>query len=166
MTFNWLDFLFIAIISCALISGIRKGFVKNIFSLVGIVAALYSAIAFSSYFIPKGTSDSIYVKPVAFVVTAIIVYLIFKFAGFFFSELLKSIKLRPLDRFCGALFGIVKSVLVCWLIIIILSFISASTLNKSYLAPYFEKAFTMTIDFFSLNLKDLIKKKGDEDVKA
>lgn len=162
MKFNPLDLVLIAITLGAVFIGIVKGFIKDIFSLLGIVVSIYSAkssyVTLSEPFM-KVIKTPLYAKATAFILVLIAVYIFFKILGLVCSNLFKRLSMGMVDRLCGALFGLLKGVLVCWLLIFILSFMRVQSVTESFLVPYFEKAFSIGASLVPPDFKDIIKKK-------
>ena len=109
-----------------LISGLRDGLVKQIAGLAGLIGGLLLGRAF---YMPVGEllidtfGMSIQVAQVtAFILILIIIPLLFSFAGWFVSKLLKAICLGWVNRLLGGAVGVLKFSLLAGIIITCIEF--------------------------------------------
>jgi membrane protein required for colicin V production len=110
----WFDYLALGFIAYFVIKGLLSGFIRNLFSLVGmLVAFLYSgwlALKIKPYlahFIhhPKGQIL------LSFLLAFGLIYVTFVLLGFMVVLLMKTLHISLGDRILGALFGLIKGAL-------------------------------------------------------
>lgn len=110
----WFDYLALGFIAYFVIRGLLSGFIRNFFSLVGmLVAFLYSGWLslklkpYLAHFIhhPKG------LILLSFLLAFGLIYVTFVLLGFMVVLLLKTMHISLGDRILGALFGLLKGAL-------------------------------------------------------
>jgi membrane protein required for colicin V production len=115
------DLLVIGIVGLSTVFAFWRGFVRVIASLVAWVVGVLAAIRFSdvlgAMFPDFGESPATrYV--VAFAIILVVVLLIGALVGFLVSRLLQAVGLGFLDRALGALFGVVRGILIAVLLVL------------------------------------------------
>jgi len=140
MDLGWLDFVFMAILLVALIIGFIKGLIREIIGLVAVVLGLILAAFYYPYasrifelFISHETLAH-------FLGFLLIFFAILAIAGLISHLLSKLMKgpFRFLNHFLGGIFGFLKGILVCGVIVFafIVFPVSKEALINSYFAPY------------------------------
>ena len=138
---NWLDWTFAAVVAGSVIFAIMKGFVRELISLAALVAAL--VIAAVAY--PRAAlwfEDLTKSHDVALGLGFLTLFVAVLIAGAIISvaarKLIKSAGIEWFDRFLGAVFGLVRGVLVdCVLLLVLVAFaIKPGAVQQSSLAPY------------------------------
>jgi len=112
---NWLDVTILVICAAGLIEGLVKGFVRQAFSLIGLVLAVI--LAFRYYplvgqYLDKWIHQQTVLTIVSFVIILAVVLLLFKLIGLAARAAIAAIHLGWFDRVVGALFGFAKSVVL------------------------------------------------------
>lgn len=135
---NWLDIILLTIMILTAIVGIFKGFVRQVIGLIAVLAGLVLA---SLYYEQTAglfafVKDALLGNFLGFLVIFVIVLI----AGAILSHIITKVMKGPLalaNRLFGALFGFVKAVLICGIIVFALvSFeIAKPALETSVLAP-------------------------------
>jgi membrane protein required for colicin V production len=136
---NWLDFVFLAIIVVTAIVGIFKGFVRQVIGLVAVVAGLVLAVV---YYRQTAAVFMSFVKNqlVSNFLGFLLIFVVVLIAGAILGHLFTKAMVGPLafvNRLFGAVFGLIKAVLICGIIVFALvSFeIAKPALETSVLAP-------------------------------
>ncbi len=165
---NKLDIIFIVIISVTLIRGFLRGIVKELIGIGGIIGAFWVATNYYPLISPYlskfiGNSQLVTIASYAslFVVTLLIIF----FIGSVIRELLKNLSLGWLDKLGGGVFGFVKGVLICSLLLLLLTFAMSPRNNllvDSRLSPYVTKITQKIIYLIPQRLKDEFKEKAGE----
>lgn len=111
----WIDYAILALIAVSLIIGLVRGFVKEAFSLLMWVLAIWVGLNFSREF--SGFLTSLISLPsariaAAFAILFFITLILGGAIGFLLGELIKKTGLTGTDRFAGMLFGIVRGMVV------------------------------------------------------
>lgn len=162
-SYNMLDFALVALLGLFLIRGLVRGFVKEVVGLVGVVAALALGALFYqpvSEFLSKLTGLEVTWWPaVAFGLILVVVAGAFFVVGGGLSKLILSGPLSGLDRLLGAGVGLVKGLLVAYLLInlllLALPFQAPETIKGSTAAPYVVRGGRYFMDLFP---DDLMRK--------
>ena len=113
---SWIDLIVIAAVAYGVIRGIMKGFILQISSFIGVFVAIFIAhicyIGFSEYVRMWFNLDLQYAKPVAFAVIFLVVVLICHLIAILIDKFLKIIALSWLNRISGAIFGLLKMLII------------------------------------------------------
>jgi membrane protein required for colicin V production len=124
MTFFDYAVIVIVLLSAAL--GIWRGFVYEIFALgawiTGIVCAFVFGQKVASWF--TFNLDAWLKLIAAYALVFIAVFIAVSVVGFVFTKMIRAVGLSPVDRGLGAMFGIVRGVLIVTVIVFIASFSS------------------------------------------
>lgn len=111
-----IDIILIAFLGFGLVRGFMKGFFVAIASLVALIAGVYGAIHFSFYaaemLINHVDWDEKTINIAAFITTFIVIVLAIALAGKALTKLADFAALGILNKLLGALFGVVKMVLI------------------------------------------------------
>lgn len=111
-----LDLFLIGFIVLGLVRGFMNGLFVEIASLIALVAGVYGAIHFSNYaatFIDENSQwDEKTINITAFAVTFVIIVLVIALAGKALTKLADFAALGIVNKLLGALFGVVKIILI------------------------------------------------------
>jgi membrane protein required for colicin V production len=116
------DYFVLAVMAVSLLVGVTRGVVSEILALLAWVAAF---IAARMWAVPAGNlllaelSDPLWRQLAGFVAVFVAVLILFALVRWVTSLLLKASGLRPLDRVLGALFGVVRGVLVLLVLVLL-----------------------------------------------
>jgi membrane protein required for colicin V production len=153
---NTLDIILLIIILVPTVFGFRKGLLKSLFSLAGIIIGLFLASKFHS-----GVA-LVLVKVIGYekasnVIAFILIFFLIYFISLFIAGKLADISFitKWIDKAAGLAFGALKGILLASvLVLIIISFklISPSTTSNSILVKYVAPAAPKTYEFITMNL--------------
>lgn len=116
------DFAVLGVIALSLLMGGWRGVVSEILALVAWVAAFIVARTWGAgagELVAAGVAETLWRQVAGFVAVFVAVLVLFALARWLASLLLKAVGLRPLDRMLGAAFGIVRGVLVVWVMVLL-----------------------------------------------
>jgi membrane protein required for colicin V production len=138
---NWLDWVFVIIVFASVVTAVWKGFVAELLSLATVIVAVVVASLNYERVSPllEGFTRS---HDVALGVSFIVLFAAIMVAGALVSAVIKKligkVKLLWFDRFLGALFGLMRGLLVdCVLLLVMMAFaIQQGAVRRSILAPY------------------------------
>ena len=125
-----LDIILLLCFIPAIVTGISKGFVRQVVDLVAILAAAWAAFHFSTMMADwlgqYLTLDPSILKVVSFVLVAIVVAILLHLVGALLTKTLKALSLGFVNRLLGLVFGVLKVALILGLLILLFE-----TLNSS-----------------------------------
>jgi len=125
---NYIDIIISILLLLAVYKGFKNGLIKEIISLISLVAGIYIAVNFSFY-IEKHLSQTLskyneFTPIISFVLVFLIVFLSLKLAGIIMSKLANSLQLGLLNKTLGMLFGFSKALLIIAIILFEISNLS------------------------------------------
>jgi len=160
----WFDFLALGFIVYYLVRGFLSGFIKNLFSFVGmIVAFLYSGWLslklkpYVAYLLSHPTAQIL----ISFLAAFLILYFTFVLFGFLVHFMIKTLDLSLGDRILGALLGFLKGALFATFLyyLIVIPFpASTSQLEKAMTYPIVSTTSHILGRFIPQSWVDFIKK--------
>jgi len=112
---NTVDIILLVAFVPALISGLSKGFIHQVFSLVGMVLSVWMAFKFtntvSAWIGPVLEVNKTVLWVISFIIIVVAVILIINFLGSLIEKLVKVVMLGWLDKLLGVVLAIVKAAL-------------------------------------------------------
>lgn len=123
----WIDFAIIGLISISLITGLMRGFIKEVFSLGFWLLAVWIGLSFSrdlaGFLGPMVSSPSARIAA-SFVMLFVVTLILGGLIGFLLGALLKKTGLTFSDRIGGLVFGVVRGMVVVAVIVVLAGFTS------------------------------------------
>jgi membrane protein required for colicin V production len=114
--FSIFDLVFFTAIIIAVISGLIKGFVRQLLGLVGIFAGTYCAyilsLGLSRWWQGHFNVDAKVTQIVLFIILASIIYILVIWLAMLLGKLLKMAMLSWINRLFGMLFGAIKVIII------------------------------------------------------
>ena len=150
-------FILIVLIASGVIS-FTRGFTKELLSLFLWLAAFIAAISLEYLATPK-INEFIGNQEISKIISYIVVFIIFIFLGGiiikFISKLIKWSGASGFDRFLGILFGLVRGLIVLFVIFLLLpsSLKTTNLINNSKITPIIQK-YAPEIEAYFRNLID------------
>ena len=152
---NLLDYIIIVAMIYLIIKGIMRGFLREIFSLAGVILG----ICLGNFFQPWVTDllrpslpSTEYLPLISFALIFAVILILFNLIGWVINLLSKKVFLGWLDRTLGACLAIAKGVIVTYLVIVMLTFfIPAKTplIAGSKVAPSIIRSYQSMISIIS-----------------
>ena len=172
---NYLDIMVSLSLLYALVKGFSNGIIKEITNIISLFLAIYIGIHFSELMLPHLASDllSNFEKTlplIAFLLVFSIILIIIKSIGELIDRLTKLLALGLISRFLGAIFGMIKMIVIfCFLILLATDYdiIDNETKNKSILFLPIKEAAHIIAPAIKNNKKIIIKatKESTEKIK-
>ena len=113
---NFIDIIIIILVLLVSFKGFGRGLIKELVSLLSLIAGVYIASNFSvyvekylNYYFPKIEE---YNTIISFVLVFLIIYLSLKLAGIIINKFVKIIQLNLINKILGLLFGALKAILI------------------------------------------------------
>ncbi|MCP3680918.1 MAG: CvpA family protein [Gammaproteobacteria bacterium] len=121
---NVLDYVLLAIAFLSLLVGLKRGFVREVMSLLIWVVALIVAVMFtgalahkmSAYFHPQWIAEF-----VSFIILLVVVLIVGKIVGGLLTGAIGHIGMGPVNHLLGAILGLLRGAIIAALIVFILS---------------------------------------------
>ena len=127
---GWIDIAMLAVVALSALAGALRGLTFEILSLLGWVAAWFAGLWLGPLLaphLPIGTAGSPLNGIAAFACAFVIVLILSGLAARAVSALVGKTLLRPLDRLLGAVFGLLRGVLVLLAVAIVVSYTPAAS---------------------------------------
>ena len=163
---NYLDIIIAIILFLFGFKGLRHGLIIEVVALLAFAAGIYGAMHFSDFTAAHMQDfmeiDPNYLNTIAFVLTFIILVVLVNLIGRLISKAVKSLNLGFFDKLGGFLFGIIKGVLLCSVLLMVLNnfqllgVVKPEAKEKSRLYPYIEQTVPYVYRGFDL-VKDYAK---------
>ncbi|PKN12890.1 MAG: colicin V production protein [Deltaproteobacteria bacterium HGW-Deltaproteobacteria-4] len=122
---NGLDLAILLILVLFLVKGLWKGLIRQLCSLAGIVLGIFLSWSFSEILGPELARITAWPLRVSVVVVGAMLFfagvLAFFILGFYLGKLAKQPVLAVLNRFSGALFGVIEGVVILAVVIYLLT---------------------------------------------
>ncbi|HYA17653.1 MAG TPA: CvpA family protein [Bryobacteraceae bacterium] len=115
MSFNWLDWVLIAILLYFTVTSAMRGFTRDIIGLAASVFALILAMWFygsAGYYVGRWVASERTASLIGFIAIVFGVLLAGRLLAWIINRFLRTVGLSFFDRFLGALFGLVKGFIV------------------------------------------------------
>ena len=139
---NLLDIVIVVILGYCLVRGIFRGLIKEVSGIIGVLGGFYVAYSYYNklaHFLSQWISDTSIQNILSFLLLFCAVLIIVSIIGIVVKYLLNIAFLGWTDRITGAVFGILKGVLIsCVIIFSLTAFLpkGAPIIKESLLAPY------------------------------
>lgn len=120
MQWVWVDYVILGLLVVSGLLGLLRGFVREMFSLMTWVAAVWIAIHFSDAFarqLESWISEGPLRKAAAFCIVLFGTLLVGAVAGGLIAKLLSSAGLSGTDRLVGLIFGVIRGALLAALLL-------------------------------------------------
>ncbi|MGB5985230.1 MAG: CvpA family protein [Desulfobacterales bacterium] len=139
---NPLDIVIIVILGFGLIRGFFRGLVKELSSIIGVIAGFFAANLYHPLLAPyfkSWISDPNYIQIISFALLFIAVFLVVSILGVIIKYLLNVAFLGWADRIFGVVFGLAKGVLIAAVLLMALTAFlpkNNAIVKDSLLAPH------------------------------
>ena len=139
---NAFDIFVIVVVGFCLIRGIFRGLIKELSSIIGVLAGFYGAYTYYiklAKLLSRWISDTGYLNIFSFLVIFCCVFILISVLGVVIKYLLNVAFLGWIDRICGAGFGLIKGILIVSVVMISLTAFlpkGSPLIKKSLLAPH------------------------------
>ncbi len=150
---NFFDYVLIAIVGLSMVLSLWRGFVREIISLIGLVAAFMIASRTSAMtgdflgrWLPKGTVSDI----AGFVLIFVAIMVVIGLSGVIIRKLVDMAQLTATDRTLGVFFGFARG-----LLLIALSFLIFTTYDPQHRQPWLRES---VLSPYAIDLGDLLGK--------
>ena len=143
MTFTWIDWIITAVIAISALVSLKRGFFKEVLSLVTWVAAIFVAWSFGASLSPH-LNDFITTPSLRMVTASVVLFIATLMVGGLvnkvFATLVQATGLTGTDRVLGMVFGALRGCLMVVLLVGLMSFApleNDQAWKNSVLLPHF-----------------------------
>jgi membrane protein required for colicin V production len=156
---NSFDILILTILAFGLIRGVFRGLIREISAIVGVLGGFYAAYSYYpqvSKLLSPWISEPAYLNILSYLILFSTVVIVINILAVVIKYLLNIAYLGWADRFCGALFGMLKGGLViCVVFIALTAFLpkGAALIKKSTLAPHVASASEIMVKVIPNDMK-------------
>lgn len=165
---NPFDMIAVAILAFCVIRGIFRGLIKEVSSIVGVLAGFYAAYTYYGNLadlLAGWISNESYLHILSFLILFCLVFFVVSIIGVVIKYVLNIAFMGWFDRTCGAAFGLVKGILiVSMLFIIFTAFLpqGAPLVKNSVLAPRVNQISEKMIKVVPKDMKNEFSAKVEE----
>ncbi len=165
---NPFDVVVVIILGFCLIRGIFRGLIKEVASLIGVLAGFYAGYTYYrelAVFLARWMGNPVFLNLVAFFVLFCSVFLMISILGVVIKYLLSIAFLGWVDRVCGASFGMIKGILIAAILLLSLTAFlpkGSPLLENSLLAPHVTRLSETMAQIVSPNMKKQFVRKIQE----
>jgi len=152
---NILDYIILVALVFFIVKGVFKGFIREIASLAGIILGIWLGIRYMprvTQFLSGYVPESGYLPLISFALVFAIVLILCNLIGWALRYFLKKVFLGWFDKLMGAVFAVLKTILLTYLVIVILTFFvpaKAPLIAESLLAPWVIKSYQSIVRVIS-----------------
>ena len=168
---TFLDFLFAGIVLVSTAFALRKGLVREIVSLVALIAGFILAVLY--YRVPAArfaefTRTESVADLLGFLVLFVGCILIGAMAAFLINHFVKAASLKWIDRLLGAIFGFLRGwAIASMLVVALLAFpVRDNLMARSFFAPYLLAGARAAVLLVPQGLKDKFNKQYKKALQA
>lgn len=141
---NILDLAILALLGFFLVKGLMQGLIREVMGLVGIVAGLFLGLAYYGQLAQLARQalriEAPWLDAVSFGVILLVVFALVVSLGALITSALAKMRLSPLNRLLGGALGLLKGVLLAYLLLnmllLLMPFSPPQQLRSSLAAPY------------------------------
>lgn len=116
------DYIVLLILGVSILLSVMRGAVKEVLALLGWIVAFWIANVYAgraSYFIPEAVPSETLRLLVAFIILFLGALLVMSLITITLSELVKSVGLGMMDRGLGAVFGLLRGLLIVTILVLL-----------------------------------------------
>jgi len=124
-SFHWIDLLVVAIVLASAVFAVYRGFVAETLSIFAWAAAAFATLYFAPAAVPllSGSMSIVAAQVIAYIAVFLLVLIPLSFVSARFAENVRSSSVGPLDRSLGAVFGIIRGLILIALAYILFTLI-------------------------------------------
>ncbi|WP_041758240.1 CvpA family protein [Psychroflexus torquis] len=125
---NIVDIILGVLLLIGLVRGFQRGFILELTGIIGLIAGIFGALEYSyiaeSYFTRWTDLSTSNIEIIGFFISFLIITLAVSILGKILTKIVHTIALGMVNRLLGALFGVVKTGLFIFILILIFEYIN------------------------------------------
>lgn len=149
MPFNWLDIIILGLASGLAYKGYKTGLIRQATTIIAIMLGIYMAAeqydVFANFIQQKFELNLQLANLISFGIIIIVVSIIVNYLGQLLEQMLNVLSLEVIDNLGGSVFGLVKAVLIIYILVLLASKLATvfklqslqQMIKQSFLAPKF-----------------------------
>ena len=126
---NIVDIILGVLLLIGLVRGFQRGFILELTGIIGLIAGIFGALEYSyiteSYLTRWTDLSTSNIEIIGFFISFLIITLAVSILGKILTKIIHTIALGMVNRLLGALFGVVKTGLFIFILILIFEYINA-----------------------------------------
>ncbi|MBV8502791.1 MAG: CvpA family protein [Paucibacter sp.] len=148
MEISWVDLALAGVLLVSMFVGVARGLTYELLSLAGWIVAYFGCSYLAPVllgFMPEGRFGQVPAQMGALVASFVIILVVWGIGARLVRLLIQATPLSLIDRLFGAVFGLVRGVLACMLLVLVLSMTPVSkspTWQASSAVPWIETMLT------------------------
>lgn len=168
LAMNWLDITIIVICAAGIIQGLFKGFVRQVFSLLGLIFAIIIAFRYHDIlarYLSRWIEHPVGLMILSFILILVVIVLLFKLIGLAARAAISAISIGWLDRLAGGAFGLVKAIIIVAVLFglfILFTDKPSKPVTESTLAPAVMEVSYVIARFLPSELRDTYDRNEEE----
>jgi membrane protein required for colicin V production len=113
-SFHWIDLLVVAVVIASAVFAVYRGFVAETLSIFAWAAAAFATLYFAPAAAPllSGSMSPVAAQVVAYIAVFLVVLIPLSFVSARFADNVRSSSVGPLDRSLGAVFGVIRGLIL------------------------------------------------------
>lgn len=138
-SFHWIDLLVVAIVGASAVFAVYRGFVAETLSIFAWAAAAFATLYFAPAAAPllTGSMSPVAAQVVAYIAVFLVVLIPLSFVSARFADNVRSSSVGPLDRSLGAVFGIIRGLILIAMAYILFTLIVPIKKQPEWIAEAF-----------------------------
>lgn len=162
---NILDYIILVPLIYLTIKGVMRGLIREIASLAGIILGIWLGMLYQpevTGVIRQYLPETKFVPIISLALIFVLMVIICNLAGWGIRFIFKKVSLGWFDRVMGGFFAVIKTILLSYVVIIILTFYmpqNAPLISESLLAPWIIKSYQTITGMVSPDHYEKWKKK-------
>ena len=152
---NIIDYLILIPLVYLTVKGVLRGFIREVSSLAGIILGIWLGNVYQpdvSKLLYHYLPDSKFIPLISLALIFIVILILCNLAGWGLRLLFKKTLLGWFDRLLGGVFAVLKTIIIAYVAIIILTFYVSATgplISESLLAPWIIRSYQSIISLVS-----------------
>lgn len=159
MSLSWVDYFIVGVIALSVLTGLFRGFVKELMALIIWVVAIWLAYSYSNLLHPwlsPYIHDATAIKVISFIIIMLATLMIGAIINFIMSFIMKRSGLSGTDRVLGMGFGFVRGIFIVAVIMLVMEITAVPVQQYQDTSKLYQK-FTPLVKWLSQYVPGFVK---------